>query len=64
LYQHDKLHAFVVLTQPRVSRQLNWEDHDLLKTVGMQLSNALLLQQASEQVAIAKQFEAYNRLKL
>jgi len=62
LYQHDRLHAFVVLTQPRVSRQLNWEDHDLLKTVGIQLSNALLLQQASEQVAIAKQFEAYNRL--
>jgi len=62
LYQYDKLHAFVVLTQPQVKRQLNWEDHDLLKTVGMQLSNALLLQQASEQVAIAKQFEAYNRL--
>ncbi|MBE0470281.1 MAG: PEP-CTERM system histidine kinase PrsK, partial [Methyloprofundus sp.] len=35
LLQKNKVTAFVVLTQPLVMRQLNYEDHDLLKTVGM-----------------------------
>ncbi|MCK5647644.1 MAG: PEP-CTERM system histidine kinase PrsK, partial [Gammaproteobacteria bacterium] len=62
LLQHNKLKAFVVLTKPRVARQLNWEDHDLLRTVGMQLANALVLSQASEELSTARQFEAYSRL--
>jgi putative PEP-CTERM system histidine kinase len=61
LFQENNLRAFVVLTQPKVSRQIDWEDHDLLKTVGMQLANALALTQASDDLTRAKQFEAYNR---
>ncbi|MCF6251995.1 MAG: PEP-CTERM system histidine kinase PrsK [Methylococcaceae bacterium] len=61
LFQENNLQAFVVLTQPKVSRQIDWEDHDLLKTVGMQLANALALTQASDDLTRAKQFEAYNR---
>ena len=62
LFHLNHLEAFVVLTQPRVPRKLNWEDHDLLKTVGMQLANAIALNKASEALSSNKQFEAYHRL--
>ncbi len=62
ILQQNTLKAFVVLTKPRVTRRLNWEDHDLLKTVGMQLANAFVLSQASEELSTARQFEAYSRL--
>lgn len=62
LFHLNKLEAFVVLTQARVPRKLDWEDHDLLKTVGMQLANALALNRTSEQLASNRQFETYHRL--
>ncbi len=62
LFHLNHLEAFVVLTQARVARKLNWEDHDLLKTVGMQLANALALNRASEELASNRQFETYHRL--
>ena len=61
LFRQNELEAFVVLTQARVIRRLNWEDHDLLKTAGMQLANALALNRASDALAKSRQFEAYNR---
>lgn len=61
LFQQNNLEAFVVLTQPMAPRQIDWEDHDFLKTVGMQLANALALTQASDSLSRARQFEAYNR---
>ncbi|MBL1264967.1 XrtA/PEP-CTERM system histidine kinase PrsK [Candidatus Methylomicrobium oryzae] len=61
LFRQNELEAFVVLTQARVVRRLNWEDHDLLKTAGMQLANALVLSRVSDALAKSKQFEAYNR---
>ena len=62
LFHQNNLEAFVVLTQSKVPRKLDWEDHDLLKTVGMQLANALALNKASEELANNRQFEAYHRL--
>jgi putative PEP-CTERM system histidine kinase len=62
LFRQNELEAFVVLTQAKVPRRLNWEDHDLLKTVGMQLANALALSHASDALSRSRQFEAYNRL--
>jgi putative PEP-CTERM system histidine kinase len=62
LFRQNELEAFVVLTQSIVPRKLNWEDHDLLKTVGMQLTNALALSHASDALSRSRQFEAYNRL--
>jgi putative PEP-CTERM system histidine kinase len=62
LLQQDKLKAFIALAQPRVSKVLNWEDHDLLRTVGMQLATAFGLSQTSEELSTARQFEAYSRL--
>ncbi len=62
LLQEDDIVAFVVLTKAKVTRQLNWEDHDLLKTVCLQLANALALSHASDALSRSRQFEAYNRL--
>jgi putative PEP-CTERM system histidine kinase len=62
LFRQNELEAFVVLTKAKVRRQLIWEDHDLLKTVGIQLTNALALSHASDALSRARQFEAYNRL--
>jgi len=62
LLQQNELKAFVVLARPRVTRKLNWEDHDLLKTAGMQLANAFVLSKASEELSTARQFEAFSRL--
>jgi putative PEP-CTERM system histidine kinase len=62
LFHLNRLEAFVVLTQARFPRKLNWEDHDLLKTVGMQLANALALNKASDELASNKQFDTYHRL--
>ncbi len=62
LFLQNELKALVVLTKPRVARRIDWQDHDLLKTVGMQLANALALTQTSDELSRARQFEAYNRL--
>ncbi|MDD1629935.1 MAG: PEP-CTERM system histidine kinase PrsK [Methylococcaceae bacterium] len=62
LFRQNDLVAFVALTKAKVHRQLIWEDHDLLKTVGMQLTNALALSHASDALSRSRQFEAYNRL--
>ncbi len=62
LFLQNELKAFVVLSKPRVPRKIDWQDHDLLKTVGMQLANALVLTQASDELSRSRQFEAYNRL--
>ncbi len=61
LLQQNKTVAFVVLTKPLVMRQLNYEDHDLLRTVGMQLANALALSKVTDDLSRARQFEAYSR---
>jgi len=62
LFLQNDVEAFVVLTQARMPRALNWEDRDLLKTVGKQLANALALNRASDALSRSRQFEAYNRL--
>jgi putative PEP-CTERM system histidine kinase len=41
---------------------LNWEDSDLLKTVGRQAASYLVLWQATDALTESRQFEAFNRL--
>ena len=43
--------GFVLLLQPRAPQSLNWENLDLLKTVGMQAAGYLALNQAAEALA-------------
>lgn len=62
MMQLEELRGFVVLGRPRAARQLNWEDHDLLKTAGRQLANYIGLLDATDALVDSRQFEAYNRL--
>jgi putative PEP-CTERM system histidine kinase len=43
-------------------RELNYEDHDLLKTAGRQVAAFIAHDLAKEQLAEVRQFEAYNKL--
>lgn len=61
LRHHDGLLGFLVLRQPRAPRSLNWEDWDLLRTVGHQAASYLAEQEAIQAVADARQLEAFNR---
>jgi putative PEP-CTERM system histidine kinase len=58
----DALIGFAVLGTPIARYSLNWEDHDLLKTAGRQISSYLALIDANEHLVQARQFEALNRL--
>ncbi len=62
LIHDERLLGFVMLLQPRAPQSINWENLDLLKTVGMQAASYLALSQAAEALAEARQFEGFNRL--
>lgn len=58
----EALAGFVVLAQPRVRLELNWEVIDLLKTAGRQAASYLAIDQANEALLEARKFEAFNRM--
>jgi putative PEP-CTERM system histidine kinase len=60
--QGEMLVAFIVLMRSPTRGALNWEDSDLLKTVGRQAASYLVLWQATDALAESRQFEAFNRL--
>ena len=59
---HVDLIGFIVIEKSRAVRHINWEDRDLLKTAAQQAGSYLALMKASEALARANQFEAFNRL--
>ncbi|MFK7886887.1 MAG: XrtA/PEP-CTERM system histidine kinase PrsK [Gammaproteobacteria bacterium] len=62
LKQGDSLLGFIVLARALAMRELTFEDHDLLKTVGRQIAGHLALDQSVQLLAETRQFQAYNRL--
>lgn len=58
----DELLAFLVLARPRSNAPLDWEDLNLLGTVGRQAAGYLALMRATDELAEARQFETFNRL--
>ena len=61
LVHGDVLRAFLVLDAARAARELNWEDYDLLKTVGRQAASYLAEEEAADALVDARQLEAFNR---
>lgn len=57
----DTLVGYIVTRQPRAARRLDWEDHDLLKTIGMQAASYLAEQKSQAALSEAEQFDAFNR---
>jgi putative PEP-CTERM system histidine kinase len=62
LLNESKLIGFMVLTNRNNEETLNWEDLDLLKTVGRQVANYIERHEQAEQLAEARQFDAFNKL--
>ena len=62
MHGDSRLVAFIVLMRSSTRGALNWEDSDLLKTVGRQAASYLVLWQATDALAESRQFEAFNRL--
>ncbi len=61
LHHNERLLGFLLLQRPRAARQLNWEDFDLLRTVGRQAASYLGEQAAVRALADARQVEIFNR---
>lgn len=61
LLHGGKLSGFLVLEHPRAAHALNWEDFDLLKTIGRQAASYLAEQASQKALLEAQQFDAFNR---
>ena len=61
LQHFDRLVGVVVLARPRDSRQLDWEDFDLLRVVGQQLSSYLAERAGQQALMEASRFDEFNR---
>jgi putative PEP-CTERM system histidine kinase len=62
LLEVNDLRGFMVLARPVAKREINWEDHDLLKTAGRQVAGYVALLDTTDALMDARQFEAFNRL--
>ena len=61
LIHFDRLVGTIVLARPRIERQLDWEDFDLLRVVGQQLASYLAEQAGQQALMDASQFDEFNR---
>lgn len=62
LLLQGRLFGLVMLNEAPHCPALNFEDRDLLKTVGSHVAVHLAQEQSEEQLSEAQQFEAFNRL--
>lgn len=61
LYLGPKLHGVALIGSPYTRVELNWENFDLIRVVGRQLSNFLAQADAQNRLSRAMQFEAVNK---
>ncbi len=61
LIHFEKLAGLVVLQRPLIDRTLDWEDFDLLRTVGGQVASYLAEARGHEALADARRFDEFNR---
>jgi putative PEP-CTERM system histidine kinase len=62
LFDGEGLLGFVVLAEPRVHFEINWEVLDLLKTAGRHVASYLAQARATEALLEARKFDAFNRM--
>jgi len=58
----QRLLGFMLLQKPKVAPELNFEDHDLLRTVGRHAATHVEQAESDKRLAESSQFSAYNRL--
>jgi putative PEP-CTERM system histidine kinase len=59
---HGQLLGFLALARPRTPVALNWEIFDLLRLAGSQAASCLAHGELAERLAVARQFESFNRM--
>lgn len=57
-----RLFGFIVLLKPRIVPTLNFEDHDLLRTVGRHVGSHIKQAESDRRLAESSQFGTYHRL--
>lgn len=57
-----RLEGVVLIRKTPLKSELMWEDHDLLKTVGLQAASYLAQARTSNDLMEIRQFDAFNRL--
>lgn len=62
LLLREELVGIALLERSVAPMPVNWEVRDLLKTAGRQIASYLGVQQATEQLVQAQQFDSFNRL--
>src|SRR5690606_1666310 len=62
LLTQDRLDGLMVLRSPPPPFTLNFEDHDLLRTLGRHIAVHIGQHLANQRLAENRQFDAYNRL--
>lgn len=62
LWHRNTLRGFVTLDTSQTSKELTWEDRDLLKTLARQIAAYLSQYEDAMALAQARQFEAFSRL--
>ncbi len=62
LFHGARLMGFMLLAEPPPPFDPNYEDRDLLKTVGRHVATHLAQHEADRRLAESRQFEAYHRL--
>lgn len=58
----QRLLGFMALQKPKVAPALNFEDHDLLRTVGRHAATHIEQAESDKRLVAVSQFGAYNRL--
>lgn len=61
LIYRDSVQGFAILGDPKARRTLDWEDFDLLRTVGHQAASYLAEQQAMNELSDARRLQDFNR---
>ncbi len=61
LIHRDTLAGILLLQRSLAARDLNWEDYDLLRTLGRQSASYLAEAETQAQLEEARRFEEYNR---
>lgn len=61
LAHRGELLALVMLLRPRTPRQLDWEDFDFLKLIGLHAASFLAEHRAMQALVEAQEFERFNR---
>lgn len=62
MFLGKRLLGFITLEQPGLAPRLNFEDHDLLRTVGRHVAMHIYQAEADKRMTESSQFGAYNRL--